>query len=188
MKAPKKPIKTKEIEVMALPQIQKETQDISKETSTKELKEGIKTIYKKLPKQIKSHLRFSAAQTIEVDKGYINAVGCRTVYPEGPSIGFNPTPNDFSGKIDLWMKNVNKGESFAISFRVLCAYDGQWEIRSSETHKNYVNIAKGYQTIDFFIPNVKSDYGLVLITLEPQFDNYGAWMFFDATVKKVTFN
>lgn len=187
MKAPKKPIKTKDLELTPLPLRRIETKDLPGATPSKEIKTMIAGIANKAPDLIKSYLKLSAANTIE-SKGHINAVGCRSIYPEGPSIHYNAPLNDYTGHIEIWLKNISKGDSFAISFRVLCAAHGQWKLSSSETSHQFRNILLGYDSVDLFIPAVNNDYGMALVRLEPQFDNdYGSWSFFDVTVRKVTF-
>jgi len=189
MKAPKKPTKIATLEMIPLATPRNlETKNLPKETTTRELKDAIISVYDKIPELFKPYLKLSAAKTMDVGKGYINAIGCRNMFPDGPNIDFVPQANDFSGKIEVWMLDVTKGESYSVSFRVICGYAGQWEIRSSETNVQYQNIGPVYQNIDFFIPSVKNDFGMALITLEPNFTAYGSWIFKDVTIRKVTFN
>lgn len=188
MKAPKKPTISGGLKMLALPnKDHSEHRNLPVETSTKDLKVGIQATLKKTPTLIKSHLKLSAAHTFEANKGYINAIGCRSVFPDGPNIDFVPESNSFGGKVELWMLNITKGESFVVSFRVVCGFQGQWKLSSSETGASYVPITPAYQTIDFLIPKVDNDYGMALIVLQPEFSAYGSWVFKDVTVKKVHF-
>lgn len=163
------------------------TKNLPGPTSTRNLMAAIAEITEFKPQLIQPYLRLSAAKTMDGNKGYINAIGCRTMYPGNPSINFVPHPDDFSGKIELWMTNVEEGDSFAISFRVMCAYPGQWKLSSSETAHQFINIAPVFQSVDFFIPAIKNDFGMALIIIEPEFSNYGSWTFTDVTVRRVSF-
>lgn len=160
--------------------------DLPAKMTTRELKAKLSVVYKKMPSVIVPYLQLSAAKTKVSDKGYINAIGCRSIFPEGPNIDF--VPNDsFGGTLELWMLNLMKGDSFAVSFRVVCGHQGTWKISSSETAAIETAIVPAFQTIEFFIPQIDNDYGMALIKLEPQFAGYGSWVFKDVTVQKVTF-
>lgn len=152
----------------------------------KALGDLVKAGYKKLPKAILPYLTLSAAATKVSGKGWLNAINCRNIFSEGPNIDFVPQ-DSFGGKIEVWMENVAQGDSFAIQFRVVCGSSGNWKISSSETAQFQTAINPVSQSIDFFIPPVDADYGLVLITLEPIFNNYGSWVFHDVIVNKVSF-
>lgn len=177
----------KELKIVPLPIRKISTKNLPGPTSTKTLMELIGEISNNMPQLIQPYLKLSAAKTMDGNKGYINAIGCRTMFPESPSINFIPVQDDYSGKIELWMTDVQQGDSFAISFRVMCAYPGQWGLKSSETSHQFVNIAPVFQSVDFFIPEIKNDFGMALIVLEPEFDNYGSWTFTDVTVRRVSF-
>lgn len=136
------------------------------------------------PKAMAAHLVLSAANT-KTSKGYLNAINCRNVFPDGPNIDFLPQDLSFGGKIEVWMQNVEVGESFTVQFRVTCAYAGNWEISSSETAKFLTPIVPVAQSIDFYIPPVTTSYGLVLIAFEPLFANGGSWVFHDVIINKI---
>jgi hypothetical protein len=160
--------------------------DLPGKITTREWKAKLSVVFKKTPTVIVPHLQLSAAKTKVSDKGYINAIGCRSIFPEGPNIDF--VPNDsYGGTLELWMLQLQKGDSFAISFRVICGHQGTWKISSSETAAIETAIVPAFQTIDFFIPPIDNDYGMALIKLEPQFAGYGSWVFKDVTVQKVSF-
>lgn len=177
-----------DLKIVPLPVKKIATKNLPGPTSNKNLMEMIGGITATLPNLIQPYLKLSAAKTMDVNKGYINAIGCRTLYPGNPSINFVPHPDDFSGKIELWMTDVKQGDSFAISFRMMCGYPGQWKLGSSETAHQYINIAPVFQSVDFFIPEIKNDFGMALIFIEPEFSNYGSWSFTDVTVRRVSFD
>ena len=185
---PKKKKLIKDLKIVPLPIKQISTRNLPGPTSNKNLMATIAEVTTIVPSLIQPYLRLSAAKTTDSNKGYINAIACRTVFPGNPSINFVPQPGDSSGKIELWMTDVEEGDSFAISFRVMCAYPGQWKISSSETAKQYVNISPVFQSVDFFIPAIKNDFGMALIVIEPEFSNYGSWTFTDVTVRRVSFS
>ena len=140
-----------------------------------------------LPKAIVPYLTLHAGNTKVNNKGWLNAINCRNMFAEGPNIDFIPPDNSFGGKIEVWMENVTQGDSFTIQFRVTCGSAGNWKIASSETAQFQTPIGPVMQSIDFYIPPVTSDYGLVLITLEPIFTNSGFWVFHDAIVNKLNY-
>lgn len=177
-----------DLKITPLPIRQLATKNLPGPTSNKNLIATIAEITGFAPNIIKPYLRLSAAKTMDGNKGYINAIGCRTLFPGNPSINFVPHPNDFSGKLELWMTDVQQGDSFAISFRVMCGYPGQWKIASSETTHQFVNIAPVFQSVDLFIPEIKNDFGMALIFIEPEFSDYGSWSFTDVTVRRVSFD
>jgi len=138
------------------------------------------------PKAIGSYLVLSASNTKTNNKGWLNAINCRNMFADGPNIDFLPQ-DSFGGKIEVWMENVAVGDSFTVQFRVVCGYNGSWKISSSETAQYQTAIVPVSQSIDFYIPPVTNNYGLVLIALEPIFSNYGSWVFHDVIINKVTF-
>lgn len=138
------------------------------------------------PKAIIPYLTLSAAKLLDSGKGWIEAVGCRTIFPTNPVIDFQTT--NFNGKISLWLDNLNVGDSFTVQFRVVCGLQGEWRISSSETPHIDTPIIPVFQSIDFFIPPVDSDSTMMLVELEPTFtDDYGFWSFKDVIVNKVDF-
>lgn len=152
----------------------------------KKISDLVKAGFKKSPKVIVPYLTLSAAATKVSDKGFLNAINCRNMFPDGPNIDFVPQ-DSFGGKVEVWMKNVVQGDSFTVQFRVVCGYAGNWKISSSETAQYQTPITPVSQSIDFFIPPVTKDYGLVLISLEPLFTNYGSWVFHDVIFQKISF-
>jgi len=139
------------------------------------------------PKAMGPYLVLNAAHTKTSNKGWLNAINCRNMFADGPNIDFLPQDTSFGGKVEVWMENVSVGDSFTVQFRVVCGYNGTWKISSSETAQFQTNIVPVSQSIDFFIPPVESNYGLVLIALEAQFSNSGSWVFHDVIINKVTF-
>jgi hypothetical protein len=160
--------------------------DFPPKTTNRDLKTLVAGVIKKTPTFIGAYLTLSAAKTKVTDKGYINAIGCRNIFPDGPNIDFVPS-DSFGGSLELWMLNVSKGDSFVITFRVICGHQGTWKISSSETAAIQTAIVPAYQNIEFFIPKITNDYGMALIKLEPQFASYGSWVFTDVTVQKVEY-
>lgn len=156
------------------------------EHNFKKLGDLILSAFGKLPVKSLYYLKLNAAVTKVKNKGWINAINCRNLFPEGPNIDFLPQ-DSFGGKIELWMENVTAGDSFAIQFRVTCSGNGMWELRSSETAMSQTPIVPVTQSIDMLIPPVDADYGLVLISLEPKFTNGGSWVFHDVIVKKIQY-
>lgn len=146
----------------------------------------IQAEFKKLPKVKLPYLTLSAAATKVKDKGWLNAINCRNMFADGPNIDFLPQ-DSFGGKIEVWMENVSQGDSFTVQFRVVCGYNGNWKISSSETSQFQTAIVPVSQSIDFLIPPVSTNYGLVLITLEPLFSGSGSWVFNDVIINKISF-
>lgn len=154
--------------------------------NVKAVADQIKATFKKKPQMVQNYLTLSAANTRVTGKGWLNAINCRNVFPEGPNIDFLPQ-DSFGGKIEVWLDNIVEGDSFHFQFRVTCGSYGNWEISSSETAKILTPINPVAQSIDFFIPPVEADYGMALIALEPIFNNYGFWVFHDVIINKVEF-
>ena len=138
----------------------------------------------KRPVKAAAHLVLSAANPKTRNKGWINAINCRNIFPEGPNIDFVPQES-FGGKIELWLENVSAGDSYYIQFRVACGSPGNWEVRSSETDPVTIPIIPFEQSIDLLIPTAAADYGQVLVMLEAKFSNGGSWVFRDVIVKKI---
>ena len=154
--------------------------------SPKAVADMLKAEYKKVPTAVMNYLVLSAANTRVPPKGWLNAINCRNIFPEGPNIDFIPQES-FGGKVEIWLDNVVEGDSFVIQFRVVCGYNGNWKISSSETAQFLTPINPVSQSIDFFIPPVDANYGMVLIALEPLFASYGSWVFNDVIINKVEF-
>lgn len=152
----------------------------------KTLGDLVKANFKKLPKVLLPYLTLSAAATKVSGKGWLNAINCRNIFADGPNIDFIPQES-FGGKIEVWLENVAVGDSFTIQFRVVCGYNGNWKISSSETSQFLTAIGPVSQSIDFLIPPVTNNFGLVLITLEPLFTSSGSWVFHDAIINKISF-
>lgn len=140
----------------------------------------------KFPKAMAPYLFLNAAHTKVTDKGWLNAVNCRNFFADGPNIDFVPQ-DSFGGKIEVWMENVTQGDSFTVQFRVICGSAGNWKISSSETTQYQTPMGPVSQSIDFLIPPVTSNYGLVLISLEALFSSYGSWVFHDITINKISY-
>lgn len=168
------------------PNLEKRRLEPAKEHDFKKLNDLVFSEYKKNFKFAGPYLHLSAARTKMKDKGFINAINCRNIFPDGPNIDFVPQES-FGGKIELWMQNISKGDSFSIQFRVICGNNGQWEVRSSDAAPFQTPIVPVSQSIDAFIPPVESDYGQILVTLEAMFSNGGSWVFTDVIVKKIEF-
>jgi hypothetical protein len=167
--------------------ITKRKYEAASETSLKSLAEMIEVEFKKKPDISGPHLVLSAANTKTANKGWLNAINCRNVFAEGPNIDFLPQ-DSFGGKIEVWMENIEQGDSFSVQFRVVCGYNGNWKVSCSDASPIQTPIVPVFQNIDFFIPPVDNDYGMVLIALEPLFNNNGAsWVFNDVVVRKVSF-
>lgn len=158
----------------------------ARENDYKSIGELVFTETGKRPTKALAHLVLNAARTKVNNKGWINAINCRNLFPDGPNIDFVPQES-FGGKIELWMENVTAGDSYFIQFRVACGSTGNWEVRSSETTAVTVPIIPFEQSIDLLIPTAEADYGQVLVSLEAMFSNGGSWVFRDVIVKKVSF-
>jgi hypothetical protein len=150
------------------------------------LSDLIKVEYKKTPKAILPYLTLSAARAKVPNKGWINAIGCNSVFPDDPNMGFNPTTT-FGGKIELWLTDIKQGEGLAIQFKVCCGSSGTWKVSSSEITYSLIPIQPVMQSIDFFIPPITTDESLVLVVLEPTFNGLGSWVFYNVVVNKVEF-
>src|SRR5258708_3181502 len=61
----------------------------------------VKAEYKKQPNAILPYLTLSAAATKVAAKGWLNAINCRNIFPDGPNIDFVPQ-DSFGGKIEVW--------------------------------------------------------------------------------------
>jgi hypothetical protein len=141
----------------------------------------------KPPVAVLPYLTLSAANTKTPARGWLNAVNCRNVHPEGPTIDFIPPDTSNAGKIEIWMENIAQGDSFAVQFRVLSANSGNWKISGSDLAQFQLQISQVAQSIEFLIPPVGNNYGSVFISLEPVFNSLGSWTFFDAIINKVSY-
>ncbi|MBK9733307.1 MAG: hypothetical protein IPO83_18805 [Chitinophagaceae bacterium] len=140
-------------------------------------------------KFVQTYLTLSAAKTIDVNKGYLTAVGCNSFFPTEPVIDFPFGSSDFSGKVEVWLTNVKNGDSFTVQFRVSVGFapgkSGEWRIGSSDTQSHFVAMVPVYQSIDFYIPPITSGMNMSLITLESKFNSDGMWTFKDVIVTKL---
>jgi hypothetical protein len=189
MRAPRRPILRNNdiLDIIQLDNSEITAKNLPSAATSRELNNKIVGKLNKVPSLIKNYLKLSAAKTKDGDKGYVNFVGCRNVFPDNPIVNYLPKPDDYSGCVELWLKDVKKGDQFTVSFNVLSTSTGEWKIQSSETAHFSINMQPLYQSIDFYI-NVKNNYGMALIRLLPEFDNYGSWSFIDVTLRRLSFD
>lgn len=141
-------------------------------------------------KVVMPYLTLSAKTPYVHNKGYLNAVGCHSIYSNAPHISFFSYPNENQGpgKLEIWLTGLITHQKLTVEIR-LSGYSNNpsaaYEVRSSVASGLY-----GYfpiqlnSKIDLYFPDVDDVSGQGLITIEPV-DLTGSWTFYDVKVNVV---
>ncbi|MEO8665979.1 MAG: hypothetical protein ABI462_10820 [Ignavibacteria bacterium] len=142
--------------------------------------------------KISNYLILSAKTPYTPNKGFVNALNCQAMFPDGPNIDFPWwTPQNQSlptaGKIEIWLTDLENGKNLTVEIRSTgysASSESVYEIRSSITPGLYGYFpVKVDSKIDLYFPNIQTE-GMELISMEA-IHMEGSWVFFDAKINLV---
>lgn len=145
--------------------------------------------------KLKEKIVLSAASTVVKNKAWLNAISCRNVFPENPSIWFHNDRSDhFGGKMEFWLENLSGPKKLQFVIRMTGYCNGATITVGASCPTAYsllpVTVNGSMNLTLGNILNVPSSTpgGLGLITMQVEFHNanYGAWEFVDVTITEVT--
>ena len=167
------------------------TLEVTKESKHEWVKKGIDTSVFKL----KERVVLSAANTSIKNKGWVEVISCRNVFPTNPSFEFmNDRSDKFGGKVYFYLQNVKPNSKLQFTIRIGGYSSGGGTIKiGCSTPTTYslspININGSMNLVLGNIMQVPSNPpgGLALITIEVQFNttNFDIWSLKDCVVEEV---
>ena len=153
----------------------------------KDLKKGIDFTKVKLP------LVLSGANTFVKDKGWLDVVSCRNIFPTNPTIEFvNDRTDHFGGEVSIWIGGLKGGELMQFIINITGYSGGGAQIKIGASYPTQYSLVPidvtGSMNLTLgnaLIVPAQTNGGLGLITLRVQFNNaqYGSWLFWDVKIK-----
>ncbi|MEO7175089.1 MAG: hypothetical protein ABIV51_04545 [Saprospiraceae bacterium] len=138
------------------------------------------------------YLQLSARHTYDHNKGWINAIGYRGVFPTSPTFEFNRMNSDqFGGQIECWLTNVPPNKRIEFKARIGGYTEGMAELTIGCSQPTQAPLQPFYfeqEAMDIILGNVieVSDHApgnQVPVTFTVMYDTpqYATWQFWDIT-------
>ena len=146
-------------------------------------------------KKVKLPLIFSAANTFEKDKGHLDVVACRNIFPTNPTIEFHNDRSDhFGGEISIWLEGLVGGEQLQFIIRMGGYNSGGAEVKIGASYPTSYSLTpiQISGSMNLTLGNVlqvpsQPTGGLGLITLRVQFSDsqWANWLFYDVRIRNL---